>query len=122
MGFVLVGIAAGIMSGVAGVGGGFVLVPMLVFFCGFTIQSAQGTTLALLSMPVCAIAAWRYYQRGHTDIKVALILAIGFLAGSFLGARIANTISEDLSRKIFAALLAIIAIKMFLQGSTGSST
>jgi len=115
MGFVLAGIFAGIMSGVAGVGGGFVVVPMLVFFFGFTIQAAQGTTLALLSMPVCAMAAWSYYQRGHTNPKVALILAVGFLIGSLFGAKIAGFISEDLSRKIFAGLLAIIAIKMFMQ-------
>ena len=110
--YLLLGLAAGILSGLVGIGGGILIVPALVFLFGFTQQQAQGTTLALLVPPIGIFAAWAYYQKGFVDIRVAAIIAGGFIAGSLFGARFATGISNDILGKVFGTFLVLIGLKM----------
>ncbi len=109
---IMVGLAAGMLSGLVGVGGGIIIVPALVYFIGFSQKTAQGTSLALIMLPVGIFGVMQYYKQGHVDFKIVGLLAIGFLAGSFFGSKIALSISQETLKKVFAVLMILIAIKM----------
>jgi uncharacterized protein len=109
---IMVGIAAGMLSGLVGVGGGIIIVPSLVYFIGFSQKTAQGTSLALIMLPVGIFGVMQYYKQGHVDYRIVGLLAIGFLAGSFFGSKIALNISQETLKKVFAVLMIVIAIKM----------
>jgi uncharacterized membrane protein YfcA len=109
---ILVGIAAGILGGLVGIGGGIIIVPSLIYFLNFSQKSAQGTSLGLLLLPMGILGVLQYYKQGHVDFKVVIILAIGFLAGSYFGSKIALSLPQETVKKMFAILLLIIAIKM----------
>jgi uncharacterized membrane protein YfcA len=108
----LIGLAAGMLSGLVGVGGGIIIVPALVFFLGFSQYQAQGTSLGLLLLPVGILAVMSYYQKGHIDVKVIGIMAAGFVLGGFLGSKLALAISETAVKRIFAVILFYSAFKM----------
>ena len=116
---IMVGIAAGILSGLVGVGGGIIIVPALVYFIGFSQKTAQGTSLAMIMLPVGIFGVMQYYKQGHVDFKIVGLLAIGFLAGSFFGSRIALSISQETLKKVFAVLMILIAIKMLFLDKAG---
>ena len=109
---IVVGIAAGMLSGLVGVGGGIVIVPSLVYFIGFSQKTAQGTSLGLILLPVGILGVLQYYKQGHVDLRVVAILAVGFLLGSYYGSRIALSLPQETIKKIFAILMILIAIKM----------
>ena len=109
---IVVGIAAGVLSGLVGVGGGIIIVPALVYFIGFSQKTAQGTSLALIMLPVGIFGVMQYYKQGHVDYRIVGLLAIGFLAGSFFGSKLALNISQESLKKVFAVLMIVIAIKM----------
>ncbi len=109
---ILVGIAAGMLGGLVGVGGGIIIVPALVYFIGFSQKTAQGTSLALILLPVGILGVLQYYKQGHVDFRVVGLLAIGFFIGSFFGSKIALSLSQDTVKKVFAVLMILIAIKM----------
>jgi uncharacterized membrane protein YfcA len=111
---VLIGLIAGILGGLLGIGGGIIMIPAMVFLLGFSQHQAIGTSLAVMLPPIGMFAAYNYYQAGHVNIKYALIIAAAFMAGSFLSSKFALTISEGILRKIFSVLLIVIAVKMFL--------
>jgi len=112
--YVLLGIAAGVLSGLIGIGGGIIIVPALVFFFGFTQLKAQGTTIALMVPPIGLLAAWTYYQKGYVDIKVAALVCLGFVVGGLVGANIATGLSNVVLEKVFGIILLFIALKMLL--------
>lgn len=107
-----IGLAAGILSGLVGVGGGLIIVPALVFFLGFSQHQAQGTSLGLLMLPVGFLAVMNYYNRGNVDIKVVLTMAISFVAGGWLGSKLALRMPEDMVKKFFAVILFYTAFKL----------
>ena len=109
---VITGIAAGILGGLVGVGGGIIIVPALVYFLSFSQKSAQGTSLGLLLLPVGIFGVLQYYKQGHVDFRVVAIVAIGFLAGSYFGSKIALSLPQETVKKIFAIMLLLIAFKM----------
>ncbi len=109
---VLIGLLAGMLSGLIGVGGGIIIVPALVYFVGFTQKQAQGTSLGLLLLPIGILAVLNYYNKGLIDIKVVGIMALGFVLGGFLGSKLALAISEDALKKIFAVVLFYTGFKM----------
>jgi len=113
-GYLILGLLAGVLSGLVGLGGGFVIVPALVFIFGFSQHQAQGTTLALLVPPIGLLAAWTYYRQGFVDIRVAALIAVGFVVGSLLGARYAMTVSNETLEKVFGVALVVIGVKMIL--------
>ncbi len=108
----LIGIAAGLLGGILGLGGAIIIIPALVMLLGFSQQMAQGTTLLMLVMPVGALAAWQYYKAGNVDIKTAVILGVAFFISGFVGAKFANHIPQEVLKKLFAVLLIVIAVKM----------
>lgn len=109
---ILVGIAAGIMGGLVGVGGGIIIVPALVYLMGFSQKTAQGTSLGLIMLPVGILGVLQYYKQGHVDFRVVGLLAIGFLIGSYFGSKVAMRLPQDTVKKIFAVFMIIMAIKM----------
>jgi len=109
---ILVGIVAGMLSGLVGIGGGLVIVPALVYFIGMSQHSAQGTSLGLILLPVGILGVLTYYKQGHVDVKLVALLAIGFIAGSYFGSKIALNLPQDTVKKIFACLMIVVALKM----------
>lgn len=110
--FIILGLTAGFASGLIGIGGGLIIVPVLVFGFGFTQHLAQGTTLALMVPPIGLAAAWTYYQKGDVDIKVAVLICLGFFLGSLFGARVATNISNEMLGRFFGGAMLIVALKM----------
>ena len=109
---VIVGIAAGILSGMVGVGGGLIIVPCLIYFLGFSQYAAQGTSLGVLLLPMGVLGVLEYYKKGYVDFKVVIILSLGFLIGSFWGSKISLSMSVQTVKKIFAVLMLIVALKI----------
>jgi len=112
--YILLGLTAGAFSGIVGIGGGIIIVPALVFLFGMSQHLAQGTTLALMVPPIGILAAWTYYNQGYVDMKVALFIAIGFLLGGLIGAKVAVMLPNHVLKKIFAFVLFAIGFKMLL--------
>jgi uncharacterized protein len=113
----IIGLAAGMLSGLVGVGGGIIMVPALVWFLSYTQHQAQGTSLGVLTFPVILLAFLKYYkdcsEMGQPlDFKVIAILGVGFIIGSYFGSSIALKIDEKLLKKIFAIILFYSAFKM----------
>jgi uncharacterized protein len=109
---IMIGLFAGIMSGLVGVGGGIVIVPCLIFFMGFSQHEAQGTSLGLLLLPIGIFAVINYYNKGFIDVKMVGMMAIGFVLGGFIGSKMALSMSQETLRKIFAVMLFYTAFKM----------
>jgi uncharacterized membrane protein YfcA len=107
----VIGLAAGILSGMVGVGGGLIIVPALVFFLGFTQHQAQGTSLGLLLLPVGILAVINYYNKGNIDIKVVAVMSIAFVLGGWIGSKIALSLSQESLKKIFAIFLFYVAFR-----------
>ena len=108
----LIGIVSGLLGGMVGIGGGIVIVPALIYLLGFNQLQAQGTSLALLMLPVGILGVMQYYKQGHVDFSIVLILAAGFVMGSFLGSKLALQLPTETVKKIFASLLLFMGIKM----------
>lgn len=108
----LVGLAAGMLSGLVGVGGGIIIVPCLVFFLGFSQKMAQGTSLGILLLPIGLLGALQFYKQGYIDIKVVAIISVAFIFGSYFGSKIALKLSQDNVKKIFALVMLLVAVKM----------
>jgi uncharacterized protein len=109
---ILIGLAAGMLSGLVGVGGGIIIVPALVFFLGFSQHQAIGTSLGILLLPAGILAVINYYKKGFIDLKVVLILFVGYVVGSYFGSNISLNVSQEALKKVFAFMLIITAIKM----------
>jgi uncharacterized membrane protein YfcA len=107
----VIGLAAGILSGMVGVGGGLIIVPALVFFLGFTQHQAQGTSLGLLLLPVGILAVINYYNKGNIDIRVVLIMSIAFVFGGWMGSKMALSLPQETLRKVFGVLLIYVAFR-----------
>jgi hypothetical protein len=109
----LVGLVVGLASGVVGIGGGILFVPALVFLLGMDQHKAQGTSLGALLAPVGILAFYEYYRKGNADIRVAALLAAGFLVGGYFGAVGAQHIPDVWLRRIFAISLIAVGGRMW---------
>lgn len=112
---IAIGIAAGLLGGIFGLGGAIVIVPALVLFMGYSQHLAQGTALLMFVLPVGALAAFNYYKMGYTDVRAAAILGVTFFLSAYWGSKIAGLIPEELLKKAFAVLLLLIAVKIWFQ-------
>jgi uncharacterized protein len=110
--YLLLGLAAGALSGLIGIGGGVIIVPALILFFGLSQHQAQGTTLALLIPPVGILAVWTYYKQGYVNLEIAGYMCVGFFVGGLLGAKMATHVSNVVLEKIFGVALLLIAVKM----------
>ena len=111
--FIAIGIFAGILSGVFGIGGGVVIVPSLIILAGLAPVVATGTSLGALLLPVGALGAWEYYRRGHLNIVASLWIALGLFFGAWLGARLAQHLTPTQLRRAFAIFLVLVAGRMW---------
>ena len=112
--YLLLGLITGIFSGLIGIGGAIIIIPVLVLLFGLSQHTAQGTTLALMVPPIGLLAAWTYYKDGFVDLKIAGLICLGFFVGGLVGARYATQIPEQVLRKMFGAVLLIASLKMIL--------
>lgn len=110
--FALIGIVSGLLGGLLGLGGAIVIIPAMVMILGYSQQMAQGTTLLMMVFPVGALAAFQYYQKGFVDVKASLILAVFFFLGGYFGAKYAVHVPQAMLKKVFAIMLAVLAVKM----------
>ena len=108
------GLCVGVLSGMLGIGGAVVLVPLLVFAFGFSQQQAQGTTLGALVPPIGIFAALQYYRNGYLDVRVAGLIAAGFVFGAFAGAWLVPYVPQLWLKRIFATFLAYAATQLIL--------
>lgn len=108
----LIGIVAGMLGGMAGLGGGIIIIPALVYFLGMSQFGAQGTSVAIMLPPVGILAAINYYKKGYIEWKYALVISIFFIIGGYFGSKIVLHLPQETVKKGFGIMLLLIAIKM----------
>jgi uncharacterized membrane protein YfcA len=108
----LIGVVAGVFGGFIGIGGGLIVVPCLVYFLGMSQHAAQGTSLAMMLPPIGVVAVYNYYKAGEVDFKVAAILCISFVIGSYFGSKIAISLSPQTIKRAFGILIILLGMKM----------
>ena len=109
-----VGLVAGFLSGLIGIGGGVVIVPILVYFLSMDQKAAQGTTLFMFMLPIGFLGVYNYYKAGQIDVKSAMIMCITFIIGSYYGSKTALTMDTKLVKQVFGAMIILMGIKMVL--------
>jgi uncharacterized membrane protein YfcA len=114
-----IGLAAGMLSGMVGIGGGVVIVPALVFLLGLSQHQAQGTSLFILSMPVLLLAVMNYWRTGNVNWRFGLVIASTFVIGAFLGSKLTLRLPEAWVKLIFGVLMAYVSFQLILSGYTG---
>ena len=112
---VLIGLSAGIVSGMLGVGGAIIMVPALVFFFGMTQHQAQGTSLTILLFPVGLLAFWNYYKHGYVNFKIALVVMLAFFIGGYLGSVVAVRVPERILKTAFGILIVLLGFRMIFK-------
>jgi uncharacterized membrane protein YfcA len=111
---IAIGVLAGILSGFMGVGGGVVMIPLMMLLLGYDQHQAQGMSLAVLAVPVTFVAAYTYHKSGYPiNWKFAVIVAVFFVVGGFLGSKLAVKIDQVILKKVFAIILLIVAIRLY---------
>ena len=115
LGGLLLGVFIGIVSGLVGIGGGALLVPILTLFYGMTQRKAQGTSLGALLLPIGIFAFWKYWKAGAVDLRLAVLVAIGFALGGYIGGSWAQHLSDIVLRRCFAVLLIVIAVRLLVR-------
>jgi uncharacterized membrane protein YfcA len=114
---VAIGVAAGISSGLFGVGGGVVIVPLVVAFFGLSQQGATATSLVALLLPVGALGVWQYYHLGYIgpeNLKYGGLIALGLLVGTLFGAKLAVHITSEQLGKLFAVYLLVMSVRIWV--------
>jgi uncharacterized membrane protein YfcA len=115
VGGLLLGVFIGVVSGLVGIGGGALLIPALVFMYGMSQHKAQGTSLAMLLLPTGIFAFWKYWKAGEVDVRLAILVAVGFALGGWIGGSWAVHLSEITLRRGFAVVLIIVAVRMLFK-------
>ena len=109
---IIIGLLAGIVSGIVGIGGGLLMIPMLILFLGLSQHSAQGTSLAVMLFPIGILAVMNYYKAGYVEWKYALIIATTFIVGGYFGAKFAINMQPIFLKKVFGVVLLLVAMTM----------
>ena len=107
-----VGLLAGFLSGMVGIGGGIIIVPVLVYFLGFTQHQAQGTTLFMFLLPIGILGVMNYHKQGYVDYKTALIICSTFVFGSYFGSKLAISLDQKTIKQIFGVVIILLGAKM----------
>ena len=113
--FIGIGLAAGVLSGMFGIGGGVLIVPALIYFADMPIKTATGTSLGALLLPVGLLGAWAYYDAGNIDWRASLMVAAGLFFGAFVGAKLTQSMSPQLLQRLFAVFLVVMAARMWMK-------
>ncbi|PCH75180.1 MAG: permease [Flavobacteriaceae bacterium] len=109
---IIIGLCAGVLSGLIGIGGGIIMVPMFVLFLGISQHNAQGLSLAVMLPPVTLLAVYNYHKGGEIDWKIAIIVSLMFIIGGYFGSKLALQIDQRVLKKIFGGLMLIVALKL----------
>jgi len=109
-----IGLAAGVLGGSIGLGGGLIIIPSLVYFLSMSQKDAQGTSVAIMLPPIGLFAAYTYYKAGHVNIKYALVIALTFMLGGWIGSKIAIGLPDVVLKKGFAVMMIVVAVKMLI--------
>ena len=109
---IVVGLLAGILSGLVGVGGGILMIPLLIMFLGLTQHEAQGTALFAMLPPIGILAAMNYYKEGFVKWEYAAVIALTFVVGGYFGSKLAISLPNQTVRKVFGVIMLIGAIKL----------
>lgn len=118
--FLAIGLAAGVLSGLFGIGGGILIVPALIFFAKFPTKLALGTSLGALLLPVGLLGAHTYYKTGNLDIRASLLIALGLFVGVWGGARLAQVLPTASLQRMFAVFIALMAVRLWIEaGKSG---
>lgn len=112
---ILVGLAAGTVGGLVGLGGGIIMIPAMIYLFGMSQHMAQGTSLAVMLPPIGLLAALEYYRHGNADLKVAGLICLGFFFGGYFGARLANALPNLSLQRVFAIALLLISLRMLIR-------
>lgn len=110
MRLVVLGLAAGVLSGMFGIGGGLVIVPALVLMFGFDTKMAVGTSLFVILLPTGLLGVLEYWKNGELKIAAGLWIALGIFCGAYFGARMAGTVSGVTMKRMYAVFLLVVAI------------
>ncbi len=119
---IIIGVIAGALGGMFGIGGGLVMVPAMAAFLHFSQHKAQGTSLGVLIIPVALPAVINYYKEGNIDLKVAAFIACGFLVGGFFGSKFSLSLPETTVKKAFAIFLVTVAVYMWIKADQKKAT
>ena len=115
MAFIPIGLVAGVLAGLFGIGGGVIIVPALILIAHMKPQMATGTSLGALLLPVGILGALQYYRHGFLDVRIALWIALGLLIGAYLGAQLAVRLSPSILQRMFAVFLLLMAVRMWMR-------
>lgn len=107
-----IGLAAGTLGGMIGLGGGIIIIPAMVYLLGVDQRMAQGTSIAIMLPPIGLFAAFNYYKAGYINIKYAIVIALTFFVGGYIGSKLSLALPEATVKKVFAVILVITAAKM----------
>ena len=109
---IILGLTAGTLSGLVGIGGGLIIIPALIYFFKLTAHQAQGTTLTLMVPPIGILAAYVYWKAGHVNVPIVVLVGLGFVFGALFGAKLAVGLPDELLRKTFGVVMLLVAIQM----------
>jgi uncharacterized membrane protein YfcA len=108
--YILIGLAGGLLSGLMGVGGGIILIPLMTIILGMSQHQAQGTSLGIIMFSFVSMLV--YYKKGYVNLSLVLLIGIGFVIGGFFGSQLAGIISGPVLKKCFAVLMIAVAVRM----------
>ena len=109
---IVIGLLAGILSGLVGVGGGIVMIPLLIIFLGLTQHQAQGTALFAMLPPIGILAAINYYKAGFVKWEYAAVIALTFVIGGYFGSKLSLSLPPQTVKRVFGVIMLIGAIKL----------
>jgi uncharacterized protein len=115
--FIAIGMIAGVLAGLFGIGGGLIIVPALIILAHMPATTAIGTSLGALLLPVGLLGAWEYWRNGFLHVRVSLLLAVGLFIGAWFGARIATQLPPMVLRRAFAVFLVLVAVRLWVRGA-----
>ena len=113
--FLAIGLVAGVLSGLFGIGGGILIIPALIFFAAFHTKLAIGTSLGAMLLPVGLLGAYAYYQAGNLNIRGSLLISLGLFFGAWAGARLAHVIPAATLQRMFAVFIVIMAVRLWIE-------
>jgi uncharacterized membrane protein YfcA len=113
--FLAIGLVAGVLSGLFGIGGGILIIPSLIFFVKFHTKLAIGTSLGAMLLPVGLLGAYAYYQQGNLNVRASLLIGLGLFLGAYLGARLAQIVPGATLQRMFAVFIVLMAIRLWVE-------
>ena len=112
--FLAIGLGAGLLSGLFGIGGGIIIVPALMLIGRMQPATATGTSLGALLLPVGAMGAWQYYKNGHLEVRASLLIAVGIFFGAYIGALAMQQLDPVLAKRVFAVFLIVVSVRIWV--------